>query len=165
MEEKRIEATEIVIRKSMYMRYFEDFQVGDTFELGGRTVTEEEIISFARQFDPQPFHTDPLLARDSIFGGLVASGWHTSAIFMRLFYDGLLRETASMGSPGIDALRWLQPVRPADVLRATLRVIERTPSRSRPELGIIRSRCELHNQADELVMSLEGVHFIGRRES
>jgi acyl dehydratase len=147
------------------MRYFEDFQVGETFDLGSRGVAEEEIISFARRFDPQPFHTDALRARDSIFGGLVASGWHTSAIFMRLFFDGLLSESASMGSPGIDALRWLKPVRPGDVLRATFKVIERTPSRSRPELGIIRSKCEMYNQADELVMSLEGVHFIGRRES
>src|SRR5258708_421531 len=100
------------------MRYFEDFQVGDIFDLGSTTVTEEEIISFARQFDPQPFHTDPVLAKDSIFGGLVASGWHTTAMFMRLFFDGLLHETASIASPGVDDVRWLKPVRPGDVLRA-----------------------------------------------
>jgi acyl dehydratase len=100
-----------------------------------------------------------------MFGGLVASGWHTSALLMRMFFDGLLGETASMGSPGIDALRWLKPVRPGDVLRASFRVIEHAPSRSRPELGILRSKCEVYNQAGELVMSLEGVHFFGRRES
>jgi acyl dehydratase len=145
------------------MRYFEDFQVGDIFDLGSTTVTEEEIIRFARQFDPQPFHTDPVLARDSIFGGLVASGWHTTAMFMRLFFDGLLHETASIASPGVDDVRWLKPVRPGDVLRARFTVIESTPSKSKTSLGIVRSRCEVFNQADELVMSLVGVHFFGRR--
>jgi acyl dehydratase len=145
------------------MRYFEDFQVGDIFDLGSITVTEEEIIRFARQFDPQPFHTDPVLARDSIFGGLVASGWHTTAMFMRLFFDGLLHETASIASPGVDDVRWLKPVRPGDVLRARFTVIESTPSKSKTSLGIVRSRCEVFNQADELVMSLVGVHFFGRK--
>ena len=145
------------------MRYFEDFQVGDIFDLGSTTVTEEEIIRFARQFDPQPFHTDPVLARDSIFGGLVASGWHTTAMFMRLFFDGLLHETASIASPGVDDVRWLKPVRPGDVLRARFIVIESTPSKSKASLGIVRSRCEVFNQADELVMSLVGVHFFGRK--
>ncbi|MFL5663950.1 MAG: MaoC family dehydratase [Ktedonobacteraceae bacterium] len=145
------------------MRYFEDFQVGDIFDLGSTTVTEEEIISFARQFDPQPFHTDPVLARDSIFGGLVASGWHTTAMFMRLFFDGLLHDTASIASPGVDDVRWLKPVRPGDVLRARFTVIESTPSKSKASLGIVRSKCEVFNQADELVMSLAGVHFFGRR--
>jgi acyl dehydratase len=145
------------------MRYFEDFQVGDIFDLGSTMVTEEEIIRFANQFDPQPFHTDPVLARDSIFGGLVASGWHTTAIFMRLFFDGLLHETASIASPGVDDVRWLKPVRPEDVLRARFTVIESTPSKSKKSLGIVRSRCEVFNQADELVMSLVGVHFFGRR--
>lgn len=145
------------------MRYFEDFQVGDIFDLGSTTVTEEEIISFANQFDPQPFHTDPVLARDSIFGGLVASGWHTTAMFMRLFFDGLLHETASIASPGVDDVHWLKPVRPGDVLRARFTVIESTPSKSKASLGIVRSRCEVFNQADELVMSLAGVHFFGRR--
>ena len=145
------------------MRYFEDFQVGNIFDLGSTMVTEEEIIRFANQFDPQPFHTDPVLARDSIFGGLVASGWHTTAIFMRLFFDGLLHETASIASPGVDDVRWLKPVRPGDVLRARFTVIESTPSKSKTSLGIVRSRCEVFNQADELVMSLVGVHFFGRR--
>ena len=145
------------------MRYFEDFQVGDIFDLGSTIVTEEEIISFANQFDPQPFHTDPVLAKNSIFGGLVASGWHTAAMFMRLFFDGLLHETASIASPGVDDVRWLKPVRPGDVLRARFTVIESTPSKSKTSLGIVRSRCEVFNQADELVMSLLGVHFFGRR--
>jgi acyl dehydratase len=147
------------------MRYFEDFQVGDIFELGSRAVTQAEIIDFATQFDPQPFHVDPQRASNSFFGGLVASGWHTTGIFMRLFCDALLNETASMGSPGVDQVRWHKAVRPGDVLSASFSVIESTPSRSRSELGIIRSKCEMVNQAGELVLSLEGVHFIGRAAS
>jgi acyl dehydratase len=147
------------------MHYFEDFRVGDTFDLGILKVTEEDIITFARQFDPQPFHIDPERAKDSIFGGLVASGWHITSLFMRLFYDGLLHETASMGSPGVDEVRWLKPVRPGDILQGHFIVLESRPSSSRPDLGIIRSRSELLNQAAEVVMSLKGVHFVGRRMS
>lgn len=145
------------------MRYFEDFQVGDTFVLGNLKVTEEDIITFARQFDPQPFHIDPERAKDSIFGGLIASGCHILALFMRLFYDGVLHETASIGSPGVDEVRWLTPVRPADVLSGRFTVLESRLSRSRPNLGIIHSRCELFNQASDVVMTMKGVHFVGRR--
>jgi acyl dehydratase len=99
----------------MHILYFEDFHVGDVFDLGSTQVTEEEIIAFARKFDPQPFHLDPELAKDSIFHGLAASGWHTAALFMRLLADGLLRQTISIGSPGVDELRWrtCPPWRPA----------------------------------------------------
>jgi acyl dehydratase len=145
------------------IRYFEDFHVGDVFDLGRTQVTAEEIIAFARQFDPQPFHLDPEQARDSIFGGLVASGWHTAALFMRLLVDGLLHETISMGSPGVDEIRWLRPLRPGDVLRAHFTVLECTPSKSRTNMGIVRSRSELFNQRDEVVMTVVGVHFVGRR--
>lgn len=145
------------------MRYFEDFRVGDTFDLGSQTITEEDIVTFAKRFDPQPFHIDPERAKGSIFGGLVASGWHTTAIFMRLFFNGLLSDTASMGSPGVDEVRWLKPVRPGNIIYACFTVLESTPSRSRSNLGILRSVCELYNQDGELVMSLKGVHFVGRR--
>jgi acyl dehydratase len=147
----------------MGIRYFEDFHVGDTFDLGSIQVTEEEIFAFARQFDPQPFHIDPERAKDSIFHGLVASGWHTSALFMRLLVDGLLQETISIGSPGVDELRWRNPVRPGDRLRATLTVVECNPSRSRPYMGVVRSACEMFNQKDEVVLTLSGIHFFGRR--
>lgn len=147
----------------MQRRYFEDFQVGDTFDLGATQVTAEEIITFARQFDPQPFHLDPEQARDSIFGGLVASGWHSTALFMRLLVDGLLHETISMGSPGVDEIRWIRPLRPGDTLRGRFTVLECTPSRSRPNMGVVRSRCELLNQQDEAIMTLVGIHFFGRR--
>jgi acyl dehydratase len=147
----------------MGIRYFEDFHVGDIFDLGSVQVTEEEILAFARQFDPQPFHIDPERAKDSIFHGLVASGWHTSALFMRLLVDGLLQETISIGSPGVDELRWRNPVRPGDHLRAVLTVLECNPSRSRPNMGIVRSACEMFNQKDEVVLTLSGIHFFGRR--
>ncbi len=144
------------------MRYFENFQVGDTFVLGSLKVTEEDIIAFAKQFDPQPFHIDPERAKDSIFGGLVASGCHILSLFMRLFYDGVLHETASIGSPGADEIRWLTPVRPGDVLSGRFAVLEKRHSRSRPNLGIIHSSCALFNQAGDVVMTMKGVHFVGQ---
>jgi acyl dehydratase len=147
----------------MPMRYFEDFQVGDVFELGTTSVTEEEIIAFARQFDPQPFHVDPARARASVFGGIIASGWHTASLFMRLLVDNFLRETVSLGSPGVDEVRWLQPLRPGDTLWARFTILECRASKSRAEMGILRSRSEVFNQRDELVMTVIGVHLVGRR--
>ncbi len=145
------------------MRYFEDFQAGEIIELGSRTVSEEEVIVFATEFDPQPFHIDKERAKDSMFGALIASGWHTGSLFMRLFADNLLNDTVSMGSPGVDELRWPRPVRPGDTLQARFVVLETTPSRSRPNMGIIRSRSEVYNQHGELVMSMVGTNFFGRR--
>jgi len=142
--------------------YFEDFQGGDVIDLGGRAITQEEIITFARAYDPQPFHVDPVRAVDSFFGGLVASGWHTAGIYMRLLVDGLLNDTLSMGSPGLDELRWRRPVRPGDTLRATFTVLECIPSKSRPTLGVIRGRGEVFNGGGELVMSVVSAGFFGR---
>src|SRR5207249_2588947 len=101
--------------------------------------------------------------KESMFGGLIASGWHTVGIFMHLFVDGLLNETASMGSPGVEDVRWLKPVRPGDVLRATFTILGCTYSKSRADLGILRSKSEVFNQNDELVTSIVGIHFIGRK--
>ncbi len=145
------------------MRYFEDFHVGDIFDLGKITVSEEDIITFARQYDPQPFHVDVEQAKHSYFGQLVASGWHTTSLFMRLFVDSLLNQSASLASPGVDNVRWPRPVRPGDTLSARFTVIESTPSRSKATLGIIRSRCEMFNQQNELVLTLDGIHFLGRK--
>ncbi len=145
------------------MRYLEDCRAGEVIELGSHTVGEEEILEFARRYDPQPFHVDPERAAESIYGGLIASGWQTCAIYMRLVVDGLLGESSSMGSPGLDSLRWLLPVRPGDTLRATYTVLEVTPSRSRPDRGVVRFRGEMINQHDEVAMSMEGVGFFGRR--
>lgn len=147
----------------MPIRYFEDFQVGDVFELGTTSASEEEIIAFARQFDPQPFHVDPAQARESVFGGIIASGWNTASLLMRLLVDNFLRETVSLGSPGVDEVRWLQPLRPGDTLRARFTILECRASKSRADMGILRSRSEVFNQRDELVMTVIGVHLVGRR--
>ena len=145
------------------MRYFEDFPEGLVVELGEVVLSEDEIITFARQFDPQPMHVDPAAARASIYGGLIASGWHTAGAYMRLLVDGVLGDSASVGSPGVDNLRWLKPVKPGDRLRARLTVLDAKPSNSRPEWGIIRSRGEMTNQRDEVVMRVEAVNFFTRR--
>lgn len=145
----------------MQKLYFEDFHVGDSFDLGSISVTQEEIIDFARQFDPQVFHTDPALAKASFFGELVASGWHTGALFMRLLVDALFSKVDSMGSPGVDEIRFLKAVRPGDALSGRFTVIETRPSSSRPYLGIIKAQGTLHNQNGELVLSMVSTHFFG----
>jgi acyl dehydratase len=145
------------------VRYWDDIKAGDVVELGSRTMEKERMVGFAREFDPQPFHTDESAAKASIWGGLIASGWHTGSVLMRLFYEGFLKDTASLGSPGIDELRWLKPVRPGDTLSARLTVTEATASRSKPDRGIIRSVMEMRNQHGEVVMTTAGVNFFLRR--
>jgi len=145
------------------VRYFEDFKPGDVIELGARTITKERILAFAREFDPQPFHTDEEAAKRSIYGGLLASGWHTGSLLMRILYDGLLHDAASLGSPGIDELRWLEPVRPGDTLAGRMTIREAIPSRSKPDRGIIRSLSEMRNQHGAVVLSIRGLSLIGRR--
>jgi acyl dehydratase len=144
-------------------KYFEDFSEGATLELGTFCLTTEEIIEFASKYDPQPMHTDPDAARASIYGGLIASGWHTAVRYMRLVVDNLMRDAESIGSPGLDNLRWLKPVRPGDTLQARFHIVETRLSNSRPDWGIVRSRGELVNQHDDVVMTIEAVNFFGRR--
>ena len=136
---------------------------GQVYELGSRTVTEEEIVAFAREWDPQPFHVDPEAAKDSVFGGLIASGWHTGAMWMRLYVDSLLDGAASMGSPGIEELRWLAPVRPGDTLQGRLTVLDATPSGRRPDRGSVRIRGEMVNQDGITVMSMVSWGHFRRR--
>jgi acyl dehydratase len=145
------------------MRYFEDFKPGEVIELGSRTITKEAIVAFATEFDPQVFHVDEEAAKRTIYGGLLASGWHTGSLLMRLLYEGLLKGTVSLGSPGIDELRWLRPVRPGDTLSARMTVTESIPSRSKPDRGIIRSVLEMRNQHGEVVLTLRGMSLLGRR--
>jgi len=145
------------------MLYFEDFPPGDVRESPARTVTRDEIVAFAREFDPQPFHIDETAAKATIYEGLIASGWHTIAIYMRLMWDSYLKDTASLGSPGVDEVRWLKPVRPGDTLRARFTVLEAVPSRSKPDRGIVRSLSEVFNQHGEVVMTLRGLGMFGRR--
>ena len=145
------------------MKYYEDFEVGQVYDLGARSIGAEEIIAFARKYDPQPFHTDPEAAKQTAFGGLVASGWHTAAIFMGLLAETIRREAwASNGAPGIDRCRWLVPVRPGDRLTGTMEVLETRKSATRP-YGILRNRSELHNEAGATVMSMDGVAIFGLR--
>ena len=143
--------------------YFEDLEAGQVVDLGTIAVTEEDILAFARRWDPQPFHVDPEAAKGSVFGGLIASGWHTGAMWMRLYVDSLLDGAASMGSPGIEELRWLAPVRPGDTLTGSLTVLETTPSERRPDRGTVRIRGEMTNQDGVVVMSMTSRGHFGRR--
>ena len=145
------------------MLYFEDFPPGDVRESPARTLTRDEILTFARQFDPQPFHLDDEAAKRSIFGGLLASGWHTCAIYMRLMWETFLKDTASLGSPGVDEIRWVKPVRPGDTLRVRFTVVEAVPSRSKPDRGIVRVLSEVFNQHGEIVMTMRGLGMYARR--
>jgi len=143
---------------------FEDFTVGRTFELGSRVVDREEGLAFARAYDPQPLHLDEEAAKASVLGGLSVSGWHTCAMVMRLMCDAYLIDSTSQGSPGIDNLRWLKPVRPGDTIRVRMTVQETKASRSRPNIGLVRSAWEALNQDDAVVMTMEGWGMFGRRK-
>jgi acyl dehydratase len=143
--------------------WWEDFKVGERAEIGQHRFTEAEIVEFARQFDPQPFHVDPQAAGKSFFGGLIASGWHTCAMGMRLMVEHYVNQTRSLGSPGLDNIRWLKPVRPEDTLTYWRIVLESRPSASRSDVGLVKSRWEALNQHGELVMSMEGWGMFGRR--
>ena len=143
--------------------YLDDFIPGEVREFGGYTVTREEIIDFATRYDPQPFHIDEEAASSSPYGGLIASGWMTCAIAMRMACDAYLLQAASMGSPGVDQIRWLQPVRPGDILRMRITIREVKPSQSKPDRGIARTGWELLNQRDEVVFTSEGMGMFRRR--
>ncbi|MFL6130260.1 MAG: MaoC family dehydratase [Mycobacteriales bacterium] len=144
-------------------RTFEDFQPGDRFELGTAVVDEAEMLTFARRFDPQPFHVDPEAAVDTAFGGLIASGWFTASLFMRMYVDAVLADSTSQGSPGLSELRWLFPVRAGDELRGTLTVLAVTPSQSRPGRGTVALRGELL-RGPEPVLRMTFRGLFGRRE-
>ena len=143
--------------------YFEDFEPGRTIEVGSRTLGEDEIIDFARQFDPQPFHVDKEAARKSIYGGLIASGWHTCSLMMRMMVDGFLRNSSSQGSPGVDEIRWLKPVRAGDTIHVSTTTVEVRPSSSKPDRGIVKSQWQAKNQHGELVATVNGMGMFLRR--
>ena len=144
-------------------RYFEDYVTGAVYEYGYASVTEAEIIAFAERFDPQPIHVDPRFAASGPFGGLIASGWHTAGIAMRLIVDHYLSKVASLASPGVDELRWPTPVRPGDTLRVRTTIVETRRSRSKPDRGLIRTRAELLNQDDQIALSLVAMNLIQLR--
>lgn len=146
--------------------FLEDFHPGDVAETASRVVTREEIVAFARQFDPQPFHLDEEAARRTPYGGLIASGWHTTALCMRLVVDRALGGGAgggSLGSPGVDELRWLHPVRPGDSLAVRIEVLEVRPSRSKPDRGLVKLRYTMRNQDGQEVMTMIALGIMRRR--
>jgi acyl dehydratase len=144
-------------------RWFEDYVPGSVHEFGSIGVTEEEVLAFGRRFDPQTFHTDIEAARSTEYGGLIASGWHTAALMMRLYSDHYLSKVSTLVSPGVDELRWLRPVRPGDTLSLRVTVAEARRSRSRPDRGIVRSAVEVLNQRGETVMTVTAMNFFLRR--
>jgi acyl dehydratase len=144
-------------------RYWDDYEIGQKFDLGSTSFTADEIVDFARQYDPQSFHVDAGAARQSMFGGLIASGWHVTAKLMRLFVDNYVDQRTALGSPGVDEVRWLKPVRPGDTLNAWVECAGKVPSKSRPEMGIVHEHWRATNQKGELVMTLKGTNMVRRR--
>jgi acyl dehydratase len=144
-------------------RWFEDYVPGTVHEFGTIEVEEEEVIAFATRYDPQDFHTDPVAARDTVFGGLIASGWQTCGLMMRLYADHYLTKCASLASPGVDELRWIRPVRPGDALSVRVTVLDAVASRSKPDRGVVTSFIEVLNQRAEVVLSMRAVNMIARR--
>ena len=140
-------------------RYFEDYALGTTYECGSVSVDEASIITFAKEFDPQPFHVDPVAAASGPYGGLIASGWHTSALVMRLLVEHYLSAQASLGAAGVDEIRWPYPVRPGDTLRVRATVVESRRSLSKPDRGIIKTLAEAVNQDSRTVMRCTGINF------
>jgi len=145
------------------LKFLEDFPIGVRRELGSKLVAEDEIVRFAREFDPQPFHVDAAAAKDSFYGGIIASGWHTCSMTMRIMVDGFLSGSASMGSPGIDELRWLKPVRPGDRLTVFSTVESVQLSKSKPDRGFLRTLTEVENQTGDVVLSMRGNSMIRKR--
>ena len=148
---------------TQFKTYWEDFKTGERKDIGSVVVDKDEVIEFASRYDPQPFHVDEAAARQSIYGGLIASGWHTCAMVMRLMCDSYLLESASLGSPGIENVRWLRPVRPGDRLTAFRTIEETRLSTSRPDRGIVKTLWEVENQKGELVLTMSGIQFFLRR--
>ena len=143
--------------------YFDDFFAGQQIALGSRTVSEEEIIAFATQFDPQPFHVDHDAAAASMFGGVIASGWHTCSMMMRIVVDGMMASSSSMGSPGLDQVRWIVPVRAGDTLSVSYLTTAVKASASRPDRGVVWSTWSATNQHGELVCTIEGMGMFAKR--
>src|SRR5450759_597202 len=146
-------------------RYFEDYVEGDVHHFGTISVEADELIAFAKRFDPQAMHTDPEAAKNTPFGGIIASGWHTAGLMMRLYVEHYLTHVASLASPGLDELRWLKPVRAGDTLSVRVTVLKTAPSKSKPDRGAVTSFVEVINQVDESVMTFRVVNIIGKRSA
>jgi acyl dehydratase len=146
------------------IRYFEDYVPGLTVDCGTFSLGEEEIMAFAKEYDPQPFHTDPVTAAASPVGGLIASGWQTTSMMMRLIVEKYISGETSLGAAGVDEIRWPRPVRPGDVLRVRITVLDARRSRSKPDRGIVTSFCEITNQDGDTVMTMKPINFILTRD-
>ena len=140
--------------------YLEDYVPGLTVDCGSFSISEAEIIAFAKEYDPQPFHVDPVAAADGPFGGLIASGWQTTSLMMRLLVEHFLSPETSLGSAGVDEIRWPSPVRPGDTLHVRASVLEARRSKSKPDRGIVRSLAEVTNQHDETVLRMTAINFV-----
>jgi len=152
--------TDLSVHEPLTELYFEDHLPGSVEPMGSVKVTEEEIIAFAKRYDPQVFHVDPEAAKNTPFGGLVASGWHTVALAMRLIVDNRLSRVKNVGSPGAEEVRWLKPVRPGDTLTVRATIVEARRSRSKPDRGVIKALIEISNQAGEVVTTWKGVNIV-----
>jgi len=146
------------------MQFFEDIDPGERHSVGSYTITKDEIVEFAEKYDPQPFHLDEDAAADSIYGGLIASGWQTIAICMRMLVDELVKEQASMGARGADELRWIRPVRPGDTISLTTEVLETRPSERNPEVGEVDTEIIAYNQDDDPVVRWVALGLVARRD-
>jgi acyl dehydratase len=146
-------------------RYFEDYVCGAVHEFGTITVNEDEVLEFGRRYVPLSYHTDKEAAQSSLYGGVIASGWHTAALMMRLYTENYLSKIANLGSPGGDDLRWDKPVFPGDKLSVRATILDARRSESRPDRGIVRTFIEVLNQKREVVMSMKMVNFVGTRQS
>ncbi len=155
--------TNCLFLTSIEDRYFEDYVTGAVYLFGPIPVEESEIISFAKRFDPQSIHVDPQGAAKGPFQGLIASGWHTIGLMMRLFVEHFLSAVASRASPGVDEVRWHQPVRPGDQLRLRVSILETKPSRSKPDRGMVISLLEALNQNEEVVCTLKAMNLLAKR--
>ena len=151
-------------RAPIEQRYWEDYAPGSVHEYGSISVDAAEIIAFGQRFDPQVFHTDPEGAKKTIYGGLIASGWHTSSLMMRLYSDHYLSSASSLGSPGVDEMRWVKPVRPGDTLSIRVSILSSQRSRSKPDRGLVRSFIEVLNQNQEVVMTMKALNLFLCRE-
>jgi acyl dehydratase len=144
-------------------QYYEDVTVGESHTFGSYDVTREEIVRFAEQYDPLPFHTDPAAAEESMFGGLVASGWHTAAMTMRLLVDNYLATSGAMGSPGVDSIRFLEPVRPGDELGVRTEVLDKEPWDDDGDRGLVRLGVRTYSEAEVDVLRMEALVLYPRR--
>lgn len=144
-------------------RYFEDYVSGEVHDLGNVGIDEAEMVAFAEKYDPQKIHTDPAFAEQGLFGGLIASGWQTAGLMMRLYAVNYLSEASSIASPGMDSLRWPTPVRPGDTLDVSVEVVDTRASKSKPDRGIVKSRVVVRNQNGDVVLEMAATNLVLRR--